>query len=237
MENAYFKYANTISPLTISGTNTALQDLDAVLFNMTQFYIGVIGLHCMSRWNIEINKIGRTDLTNKIVNEVVPYDPLPFATDNQFRFPLLAVYRTNEEYEYRTAIKDHIVSHFNLLYILPPLASDQAESLYPFLTHINRVLVNRTKEGSDSAFNSQEQVWVEAGLEQIGIERCEYGKIPTLKSNMYLPTISLTIKCQEILDPSLVKDLNFEELEGTDIKIKIHPLDGSCDYVMETLRT
>lgn len=218
MENGYFQVASVLSPLANSSANSLLLDADPCLYNIIKYFSGVLILHMQDRWNIEVARFGRTDLINKVVNEVIPYDPLPFAQDNQFRFPLLAAYRMNESYNWKTIAFYHVTSEIEILFMLPPLTSDQTEGLHPFLTHAARTLVDRTEETLDSNFNAGEQVWVNAGLEQIEITKCTYGKVPGLQSNMYFPTLSMTLKCLERRMPVAA---NFELFTGMDARIKI----------------
>jgi hypothetical protein len=237
MENGYFQVANVLSPLTSSTTNSLLYDADPCLYRIIQYFSGVLILHMQSRWNAEVVKSGRSDLIDKMVNEVIPYDPLPLATDTQFRFPLLSAYRTSESYEWKTIAWYHVTSEMNILYILPPLTSDQTEGLYPFLTHAARTLVDRTEETLDSNFNSGELVWQEAGLEEIKITSCTYGKIPGLKnglnSNIYFPTVSLTLQCIEKRMPVAA---NFELFNGMDARVKVHE-DGYCDCTVADVKS
>ena len=238
MENQYFKVANVISPLTGLTTNTLLLDADPCLYRVIEYFSGVLALHMSARWDAEVAKVGRNDLIGKVVNEVVPYDPLPLATDTQFRFPLLAAYRRSETYDWKTIAWYHITSEMEILYILPPLTADQVEGLYPFLTHAARTLVDRTEETLDSNFNHSEQVWVEAGLEEIELVNCNYGRIPGLKaginSNMYFPTVSMTLKCLEKRMPVAA---NFETFEGIDARVKIHEDGIPCDYHATDIRS
>ena len=227
MENKYFQYANALSPVTSSDAYTELHDLDPVVYNISRYFAGILGIHATGRWNVVCNKIGRTDLVNKVVNQTIPYDCFPWSTDTQFRFPLLSVYRTDEQYEWHTATYDKVISTIQVLYILPPLDAHQNELMHPFLTYVNRVLVNRTKEGSDESFNSQEQVWIDAGLHYIAVESCEYAKIPGLSGNIHFPATLLTLKCEERLIDTI--ELNFFDYAGCDGYVDIHSSNAAYD--------
>ena len=238
MENKYFQVANVLSPLASATTNSLLLDADPCLYYIIKYFSGVLILHMLSRWNAEVAKVGRTDLIDKVVNEVVPYDPLPLAQDTQFRFPLLAAYRISEAYDWKTIAWYHVTSDMEILYVLPPLTADQVEGLYPFLTHAARTMVDRTEETLDSNFNAGELVWQEAGLEEIELKNCTYGKIPGLKngmnSNIYFPTVSMSLRCVEKRMPVAA---NFELFEGIDARIKIYNPDGPCDYNVADIKT
>ena len=227
MENKYFKYGNVISPLTSSDAYSSLYYLDPVLYNLQKYILGILDIHCKSRWNLVCNNIGRTDLLNKVVNQCIPYDPFPFATDTQYKFPLVCIYRTDESYEWHSSCYDKINSNFHILYILPPLDASQCEIIHPFLTHVNRVVVNRVKEGSDEQFNSQEQVWINSGLKRIGVESCEYAKIPALNSKIHFPATLMNVVCEEKLIDTI--ELNMSNYAGCDGYLSIHSSNSAYD--------
>lgn len=215
LADGYFQYSNAaISPITASTVNSSLQDLDPVLFKIIDFYTQIIKLHLGARWDSECVLLGRTDLIGLIVNQTLPYSPLPLKTENQFRFPLLFVDRKSESYEFKTISYDHITSKLDVVFMLPPQTSEGMERLSPFLTHICRVLVNRTKEGKDSNINNGELYWQEAGLEQIGFVKCIRGEIPNISSNTVFPSIVMELEVVERMMPILT---NFDNLLGIDV--------------------
>lgn len=234
-ENQYFRVAEVLSPITSSLTDSALQDADPVLYRLLQYFAGVTAIHIGPRFDAEVTAMGRPDLVGQSVAQVVGYDPLPIATEDQYKFPLLAAYRIEEDYEWKSVTWYHITSKIQVLYILPPLTSDQGKRLYPLTTHFARTLVDRTLEGFEQNFNAGEQVWHEAGLEEIGMSHSSYGKFPGLKgpnkSNIWFPGVSCEIECIERRMP--VPE-NFQDFTGFDGYISLPPdppMDGYNSYI------
>ena len=220
-EDGYFQIGNVLSPITSSLSNSSLKDVDPVLYYIIKYFAGIIQLHVGPRFDAECASIGRTDLVGHSVAQVVPFDPLPLSNEDQYKFPLLCVYRKHEDYTMKSSTWYSIKSELEVLYILPPLTSDQGRKLYPLLTHVARVFVDRTMNGFDDGFNNSEQVWQEAGLDQIGMESTAYGKFPGLndnakneKSNIFFPGISATLLCSERRMPALVNYSDFNGFDG-----------------------
>lgn len=216
-ENAYFQVADTLSPVTSSLANTALKDVDPVLYNILRYFAGIIAIHVGPRFDAEVTAMGRPELVGNVIAQAVGYDPLPIATEDQYKFPLLCAYRKSETYDLKTNTWYSIKSEIEVLYVLPPISSDQGKRLNPLLTQIARVLVDRTMQGFDQSFNAGQQVWRDSGLDQIGMQNTDYGKFPGLKnnekSNIWFPGISCTIQCQERRMP---EGINFSKLAGFD---------------------
>lgn len=228
LEDGYFGYSSIVSPITSSLANSSLKDLDPALYYAIDYFTNIIKKHAGSRWDAE-SALVRTDLVGKIVNQTLPYDPLPFPQQNQFRFPLLAVYRTEEDYEWKVISKDHITCVFDVLYILPPLEVEAAERLYPFLSFIGKALLERTKQGFDTNINSGEQYWHESGIEEIGFIGSTYGKAPVvLNSNIQFPLISMQLKVVERLTPQLQ---NYQSFAGSDMNIEVANIAPTLDLV------
>jgi hypothetical protein len=218
-EDGYFAVGGVQSPLSAATTNSLLQDSDPVLYNLLNYYTGIINLHIGARWNAEVTLAGRPDLVNLTVAEQVPFDPIPYFQENQYKFPLLAAYRKSEKYEFKSAGWYHTISTLNIMWVLPPITAGQAERLNPFRVHVVRTLVDRTLEGFDTNYNAGEQFWKESGLEKIGIQSTSYGNIPDVASDLYLPTA--LIECELVerrMNPTT--NGNFAPLEGVENDIE-----------------
>lgn len=231
-ENRYFKVGNVLSPLQTSTGNTALKDLDPGLWNILRFYYYTATVHATSRWNEEIAAVGLSDYLNKVIAQVIPYDPLPLSTESQYKFPLLVGYRTKEEYDWKSIVHYQIKSEVDILYILPPLSSPtQLKALTPFLTHVARIFVDRTTQGSDEQVNNQKQYWQDAGIQTIGCKRTRYGNIPG-DTNIFFPTIQMTLNLEERHTYPSEPGFNFEELTRLDFDLDLRDgyEDGYADY-------
>lgn len=211
MENSFFTFTAK-SPLPISA-NEILQDADPVIYHLLSFYKAVIQLHTQDRWNVEVAAAGLPDLINKTVGYSVPYDPVPFFQDTQFKFPLLAAYRQSEEYSERTTTQYQSVAKVQVLYVLPPFTAAQYERMAPFVTHVSRTLTNRTEQGFDSNYSDgYTSIWKLAKLAKIKMKGCTYGNIPS-ETNSFYPTVILNL---EVTEQVSTDTRNFQDYDGSD---------------------
>lgn len=215
LADGYFKAGGVLSPLTSSTSNQLLKDADPVLYYILQYYKGVISLHMGARWNAEATAAGRSDLSNLTVVHTAHFDPIPYLQENQFKFPLLAVYRKNEKYEWWTTTWYRITSTVQIVWIMPPMSTGQMERMNPFREHVARTLVDRTLQGFDTNYNSGEQPWKESGLDKIGIKSATFGNIPT-DTNLVYPTILMECELVERRMPTPEPGLNLVNLDGID---------------------
>lgn len=223
MENKYFKAGGVDSPLTTDLTNSSLRDLDPAIYEIIGFVAETIKIHCQERWDLEVVLAGLPLLVGNIVNQAIPYDPLPIKNENQWRFPLLYTCVGNSTYSLDTRTWYSITRDIEVTYVLPPLQSEQMERLVPFLAHIERVVVDRFAHGKDDQYNSGEAVWASAGIEQIILTGAQQEKIMghkgSLESSIYFPSICFTIKCKERRNPETHS--NFENCDGVVIGIDL----------------
>ncbi len=221
MENSQFQFGKVVSPLPIT-SNLPLDDIDPILAQIISFFPAVIALHAGARWNIEVAKVGLPDLADHIVAQSLPYDPLPFRQDNTWKFPLFVAYPVSSGYDMISVHHYKVIRDIEILYILPPLQSSQAERLYPFLTHIERIIANRTMDGFDDNYNDGYVAWQVSGVEKIQLISCQQGKIPGLKdgleTNIFYPSLSMTIRVSERNE---FVDGNFELMDGEDTTIDL----------------
>lgn len=223
-ENEYFQIGNVASPVTGSSANPTLNDLDPALNAVLTFFPTVIEEHLGSRWDDEVTRLGLDSLSGSIVAQALPYDPLPLAKENAWQFPLFAVYPTRSTYEQTTQAWYHIRREMDVLYMMPPLRSEQGERLYPFITQIERVLVDRTNEGFDDASGGF-QHWKACGIERITIKDGTYGKVPRMDSEEFFPTLQVRIEVVERRNPFVG---NFEAFAGV-LSGSIDIASGSAD--------
>ncbi len=221
MEDGYFTVGGIASPLAASTTRSLLQDADPVLYNILDFYEGVINLHMKARWNAEVALAGRADLTDLCVADKVPFDPTPYMQETQYKLPLLAVFRENEKYEWKTSGWYHITSKLNILWIMPPLSAGQAERMNAFRAHVTRTILDRTLMGFDSNYNDGYQPWRESGLEKISILKTDFGSFPDPHTDLFLPTVWIEAELVERRMPDANPSQNFPGLTGVDDSVDL----------------
>lgn len=214
----YFKYANVQSPIDGYDGYSSLSILDPVLYHMLGYYSATITHHIKNAWNYYTTILGKTELYDRPVAYNLPYDPLPFEQTTMFKFPLLAIYRQSNQYNYKAFQYDHIISKFNLIYVMPPLDAAASEILYPFLTHVCRVIQDKTETNSDPSYLNDTNIWERTGLEEIKVLSSDFGKIPNINSNMYFPALSVEIEAMERYN---AVSLNYSAFDSVTTSISI----------------
>lgn len=154
---AAFRLGGLTSPVTTAGSNTLLQDADPALYWFLQWCKGVIDTHVGPRWDAEVAAAGLA-LQGKIVQQTIPYDPIPLFQEAQFALPLLAVHRLESDFKEATAAWIRRSSIWCLDYVLPPLTPAQLERLWPATAAIEAALFDRINQDGDPAVLSGQRL-------------------------------------------------------------------------------
>jgi len=227
--DGYSKYLSVVNPITQSTINTTLKDMDPALDALMRFINNVISINMGNRWDTVVTQLGLTNLVGKVVAQVEPIDPLPFATDTSYQFPLLAIYRKKESYDKRTTVWFSTQIEFELLYILPALTSAQYRQLSPFLTNIARVINHNIGIGLNSFYLDGQQVFRDINVDKLGVSNTIYGKIPGLQhddnSNLWQPSLSITLQLWERTMPVDIEGIQYPSLTGIDGYVQNQPVE------------
>lgn len=212
-----FQLGGVVYPVEDSPFIKALPKLDPPIYKALVYYKAMLEKHLGAYFDALVTDAGMADYAGKIVAEYVGYDPAPYLQAAQYKFPLLALYRTEEE------VKDHTVawykaqSQWTLLYVLPTLTAAQANQVVHILKGIRAVIADRTIQGYDPDYNSGEEVWETAGVMSIGITTARYGTIPDLSTNILFPALELTMNVEEREE----KNPGLDTFSGIDGEVKV----------------
>jgi hypothetical protein len=206
-----------VNPLTASTSNTLLKDADPAVYYLLDFFAGVIAINQGERWNAVIAAAGFPSLINTTVAHKVPYDPFPYGLEDHLSFPLLAFYRTSQTFNDKTLQRFESQSTFDLLYLMPPMRSDQVEQLYPFLANVARIITSRARLGFDPQYLSGARIFATAGLSQHSVENAVYGAVPNLDTGLTYPSVRMTLTGTELFAP-VASD--FDPFEGQDTDVQ-----------------
>lgn len=212
-----FKVGNTVFPLTTSLANSLLKDANPAVYYALEYFTAMLQTHLGDRWDLAVVAAGMPELVGKVVSYSVPYDPLPDLQSQQMTFPLLAVWEKESTTEQITNSWYHHQCVWHVSYTLPALTSAQKELLYPFLNAAKKVLVDRTEQGYDPAYEDGLTVWDEthAGIEKIQVSSATFGNVSVdPKTNLYLPALLLTldVSIREGFDTSFLE--SFDGVDG-----------------------
>lgn len=231
MTSSTFNYGGITFPLTTSGSNTLLQDADPAIFYALDFCSTMLATYIEDRLVIEAAVAGVSSIAAAVAS-AIPYDPAPRLAEQQFKFPLLAIYRIRNSYVWKTMGYSHEDSIWGITYILPPLKDAQAERLLPILHTVPIVLLNRMDNGHDPSYSSDAQVWDanHAGIDRMiiaGSAKGSFGAYPGA-NNLLFPAWTGEIGVRERLMPSTGTPLT-----GIDVEEDLKPTTGATinDFV------
>ena len=192
-----FKLGGVTYPVGTSPFVGALTKLDPILAAAIAFYKAMLETHLGAYFAAMVTATGAPNLSANIVAETVSYDPSPYLQESQYKFPLLAMYRTEEDVEDHTVNWYKAAAKYTFLYVLPPLDAARANQILPILRGVRSVIVDRTIQGYDPAYLSGVEVWAAPGVMSIGVKTVRYGTMPDAKGDLIFPALELTIACEE----------------------------------------
>lgn len=220
-----FKFGGVSFPIAPTPFVEARVALDPFLSTAIAFFKAMLDTHLGQYFAAMVTATDVANMTSTIVGEAIAYDPSPYLTLSQYKFPLLALYRVEEETTDHTVAWYKSASTYTMLYILPPLTAAQANRITSILKGVRSVIIDRTNQGYDPAYMGGAEVWGDAGIMSIGVTKARYGTIPDLAANIYFPALELTFACEERENESP----GLDTLAGVDVEIDVSngaPNDG-----------
>lgn len=220
-----FKVGKVAFPLALaaSTTKTLLEDGDPGLYALRAFCAGVLDVHLGARYT-EAAAAASLTTAPSIVGSKVPYDPGPYLTVEQLKFPVLACFVTGETMTEHTRMRLRTSADVVIQWILPPLKAEQALWLTPMLRLVSRVLTNRIEQGYDPNYESGAQVFGDAGLCSIAVKSSSIGFIPVSSSRGSVESPKAFYPCIEIsVDMDEVREDVYTEvgIEGIDAGVSV----------------
>ncbi len=105
-------------------------------------------------------------------------DPMAIAKADQFKFPLLAVWRKRSDNSDKTTNWHSYLSKIGIAYILPPMTAAQSLRVWPILHGVNDVIDHSVMVGHDAGFDSDVRIFAEAETGRARLMRCEFSRYP-----------------------------------------------------------
>ena len=212
-----FKFGAVTYPIPASPLVGARLALDPALDAMLAFYVAMIQDKLGAYFDALVPTIGLSDLVGKIVAESIGYDPTPFLKSGAYKFPLLAMYRTEDETNEHTVAWYKTSSSWAIIYVLPTLTAAQASSLVHILKGVRAVITDRTIQGYDQTYLDGKEVLLDAGIMSVSIGKARYGTIPELDTRLVFPALELTL----IVDEREEASPNLEDLTRLDTDLDV----------------
>lgn len=224
---ASFKWGGVTYPLGSSGGNSALRDVDKLLFHTLPFFKFCLETFMGARFLEEAGLAGASHITQTVADQI-PYNVEDFLASGHYNFPLLCAWRTSSDVRDRRATHRGDDSRISVAWAMPPLKAGEMEVLAPFLKGARDIIDFMTHQGfhpdyTPAGSTAGESVWKVAGIEAIQFVRAEFGH--------FRPTEDLAFPCVlmdlQVLERSDAVPSQFSVLDGTDINIDLTAQDGT----------
>jgi hypothetical protein len=205
-----FLVGNVLQPLPVQSPNSLLQDADPALFFAIDFWSYVITTYPGPRLLAAAAAAGITSI-KQAVAATYPYEPLPQQLENQFSFPLLAVYRKEAQTEWHTVGHETDSTALEVLYVLPPMDAAASERLLPIFNAIMQALRRKSTDAWDPGYTppggnlgDQYTAAPYAHVEEMGFgedrfglaKLASFGFLPAAEG-LYFPTLKLQAYVRE----------------------------------------
>ncbi len=230
-----FQVGGTLEPLQIISPRPLLQDADPSLFFCLDFWSWVIYTYPGPRLVQEASTANMTNITSAVAQRY-PYQPQSYFLENQFKFPLLAVYRTRTTTRRHTAGWESDRGFIEIIYALPPLDAGQAERILPILNTVYDSLRKKTTQGFDPAYAppggvAGQSPWgaAFANIESIGFGS-EYGEAQSNTYGFLEGTGNIFFPCLKMNAYIVERDMYTpaaNKFAGGDVEIDLLGSDGS----------
>lgn len=218
-ENDAFKVGAVNYPLTAATTNSLLRDADPAIYWTLEFYKSVINTYVRPRLLAEVALLQGVPITTGVLH-TCHFDPGPALLEHpENLFPLLAAYRSSTVFNQVTLTWDHGESEWEIAYVLPALHWPARRKLLPVLKAVNDVILDRTRQGWDTAYASGAQVLASASyanLETIDLMRSRYGRYED-GEGLYYEALICTMRVRERVMPPA--DGTFADLGDVDTNL------------------
>lgn len=189
-------------PLSDTSDNDLLRDADPAVFFALDFFAYVIETYVGDRLMSAVNDAGATRIKKPVAYQL-PYNPEPFLTEQQIAMPLLAIYRKSSTFNLLTASSRQETGTLDLVYVLPPLDSEQMERVGPILHAIAVAIDNRAHYGSDPGYTPPggtlgATVWHPdvSGVSKMSVVRATYGAFEP-SAELFFPALVLELESRE----------------------------------------
>jgi len=202
LEYSAFGQGATVFPISSSTTNTFLKDADPSVYWCLEFFEHVINRYVGLRIVAEAEACGAP--LDYAVAYALPDSPQAYLTEEQARFPLLAIERVRDSNEYHSTSFRHSQNEWKLHYVLPPLSPGQRERLKPALRVVARTIDAKIEAGCDSQWNGNARVFGPdyANLEKILCTDVTYGDWEA-GGGLTFPAVTMSLAVTERETPIL----------------------------------
>ncbi len=229
LERGSFRFGVAEFPLVESTDNALLQDADPALFWVLALLKSTFETYLSKRLMAQ-GLLHGYQIQCAVVNTAA-VDPAPFLLADQFKFPLLCLYRKKDVWDDTVISYDKSVSTWEFAYILPPLTPNQVRELQPILRAVSITIRRVLHMGWDPGFLDGEFIWQKAGINKARLVDATYGGYARIdKLEEFYRALTGTIQVTEI-ERSIPEQ--FDTIAGADVGLDYRAPDGTeiADFI------
>lgn len=197
VDYASFAHGAVVYPLTTSTGNSLLQDADPAIFHALDYLAWSLEYFMGTRITEVVASLTPAPPFDSAVGSSIPYDPTDYLTTEQFTFPMLAVWRSEDKLKDQSEVWRTNACAVGIAYVLPPLSAGQAEALLPTLHAAKSIIDHAVRQGWHPEYTPQggaegDRVWGSdhANLQTIDVTEAKYGHFPALDgSGLKFPAV------------------------------------------------
>lgn len=210
-------------PLTSSTTNSLLRDADPALYFAIELFESVLDTYIKPRL---LAQAALEDLNfPSAVEKSIHFEPTPFLLSDQLIFPLLCLYRSEEQWTGLTVAHDKDTSVWSWAYVLPPMTPRQIEQLHPILRSVAVTIATFAQQSFDPAFETGQTLRELSGIQQMTAGPVQYGDFEAIEgANKWWRAVTGKLLVQE---RSEIVPGAFEVFAGVDAAIDLTAIDGT----------
>lgn len=233
-----FAHGATVFPISGALSNTFLRDADPAVYWCLDFFDFVLTKYLGDRIVTEASACGAP--IDQAVAYALPDNPAAYLTEEQARFPLLAIDRVRDAVQNRTVTWRDSTNEWKLYYVLPPLSPGQRERIKPALRAVARVIDARLEAMGDPTYRNGARVFGAgyANLEKIGLTGVEYGDWDA-GDGLTFPAVTMTLQVVErdmpVAGAFEALTETYAEQELTNFPPTIPPASGVQTIIQQTL--
>lgn len=209
MTDGYWSYNSKVYPLpSLSSDSTpTIRLADPVLYNVATFFAQILTNNILPRFSDECQAVRLThSVLDNFVDNVAVAQIIDFPLDpnalriTSYKFPLLSVYVEEEYFHQWTLTNQATRRDIVVAWILPPLAPEQMNRLYPFLGVATKAWNAFGPQGYDPKVSNGPSFWQTANLSfgaMLGVKYLPYMGLDKEKKAAYFPSIQMRISMVE----------------------------------------
>lgn len=221
LESSTFKWGGTTYPLATvasGATGTLVQRVDPAVYYMADYLTTMLATYAGAAWAEQATAVGGQFTGKSIVAYTMTRDPAPDLTDEQIKFPLLAVYRVSAKDFDHTLTWERSDEVWRVDYVLPPMSAAERERILPFLDAAHDITTKKVTDLQDASYRSGARIGdtgvtgiMEAGVIDAKFSAWDNGK-------QLFPAVQMTLSVKQ--RRGIPSDA-FDDMDGVDLAVDV----------------